>query len=69
MANNVPGNLPLGEVDGEEEQLHEMPPAPQPNRKGVGKQDNVPPPPAPPLPPQPKRRNTGIWPMKGMLVL
>ncbi|XP_070057255.1 uncharacterized protein [Nicotiana tomentosiformis] len=53
MANNELGNIPLGEMDAEEEQLDEMPQAPQQNRRGRGQHDNVPPPPSPLPPPQP----------------
>nr|XP_016462446.1 PREDICTED: uncharacterized protein LOC107785615 [Nicotiana tabacum] len=51
MSNNELGNISLGEVDVEEVQLDEMPQAPQQNRRGREKQDNVlPPPPPPPSP-------------------
>jgi len=50
MVNNELGNMPSGELDGEEEQLDDVPQVPQLNRLGRGQQDNVAPPPPPPQP-------------------
>nr|XP_016473632.1 PREDICTED: uncharacterized protein LOC107795489 [Nicotiana tabacum] len=48
MANNELGNLPLGDLDGEEEQVDEVPQEPQSNRRGRVPHDNEPIPPLPP---------------------
>nr|XP_016490769.1 PREDICTED: uncharacterized protein LOC107810493 [Nicotiana tabacum] len=62
MTNSKIGNIALGEVDVEEEQLDEMPQAPQQNYRRRRQQDNVHPPPPLPPPPQPQAVQHLIFP-------